>query len=148
MLSSTTRIDRSRDRYDICGRRIGLRGVSHRQKLSENLNQNFVIDDCARASGIIAMETGVKAPHVGYTIIFATIGTVASIVAVHEKLPYHPIRDYAPISMAADTYFMCDFLAPANTPQPIVIKLNGEIRKALAAVEVRERRKATGAIPA
>ena len=94
------------------------------------------------------MEMEVKAPHDSYTIIFATIGTIAGIVAVHEKLPYHPIRDNAPISKAADTYFMCGFLAPANTPQPIVMKLNGEIRKALAAVEVRERRKATGAIPA
>jgi tripartite-type tricarboxylate transporter receptor subunit TctC len=40
------------------------------------------------------------------------------------------------------------FLAPANTPQPIVMKLNEEIRKALAAVEVRQRLEATGAIPA
>ena len=40
------------------------------------------------------------------------------------------------------------FLAPANTPQPIVNRLNEEIRKALAAAEVRERLEATGAIPA
>ena len=39
------------------------------------------------------------------------------------------------------------FLAPANTPPPIVNKLNEEIRKALAAVDVRERLEATGAIP-
>ena len=76
------------------------------QKLSENTKQNFVIDNRAGASGIIAMEMGAKAPPDGYTLLFGTIGTVASNFAVHANLPYHPIRDYAPISKAADTYFV------------------------------------------
>ena len=65
------------------------------QRLTDTLKQTFFIDNKPGASGIIAMEAGAKANPDGYTILFGTVGTFASNAAVHEKIPYDPIKDYA-----------------------------------------------------
>jgi tripartite-type tricarboxylate transporter receptor subunit TctC len=76
------------------------------QRLSEILKQPFFIDNKPGASGIIAMEAGAKANADGYSILFGTVGTFASNPAVHEKIPYNPIKDYAHVSLIAKTYMV------------------------------------------
>ena len=46
------------------------------QKVSENLQQQFVLDIRAVANGIIGTDIGAKAPADGYTLIGATTGTI------------------------------------------------------------------------
>ncbi len=76
------------------------------QRLTETLKQTFFIDNKPGASGIIAMEAGAKANPDGYTILFGTVGTFASNAAVHEKIPYDPIKDYAHVSLICKTYLV------------------------------------------
>ena len=76
------------------------------QRLTDTLKQTFFIDNKPGASGIIAMEAGAKANPDGYTILFGTVGTFASNAAVHEKLPYDSIKDYAHVSLICKTYMV------------------------------------------
>ena len=76
------------------------------QRLGESMKQTFVIDNRAGASGIIAMEIAAKAPPDGYTIVFATIGNIATNYAILPKLPFHPIKDFSPITKLVDSPFL------------------------------------------
>ncbi len=76
------------------------------QRMGESMKQTFVVDNRAGASGIIAMEIAAKAPPDGYTIVFATIGNIATNYAILPKLPFHPIKDFVPITKLVDSPFL------------------------------------------
>lgn len=76
------------------------------QRLTETLKQAFFLDNRPGASGIIAMDAGAKAVPDGYTLLFGTIGTFTTNPAVHEKVPYDPIKDYAHVSLVSKTYMV------------------------------------------
>ena len=73
------------------------------QKLAEAWKQPVIIDNRGGAGGAIAAEAASKAPADGYTVFFATTGTQAINPSLYEKLPYDPIKDFAPISLVATT---------------------------------------------
>jgi len=66
------------------------------QKLSENLKQQFVVDNRGGASGLIGMELTVKAPPDGYTIMVMS-GSFAATPATH-KPAFDPINNIIPIA--------------------------------------------------
>jgi tripartite-type tricarboxylate transporter receptor subunit TctC len=72
------------------------------QRLSENLNQQVVIDNRAGASGIIGTELAVKAPADGYSIVLVA-SSLATNPALIKNLPYSAKRDLAPVSMVGST---------------------------------------------
>ncbi len=77
------------------------------QKLSESFGQQVIVDNRAGGGGIIAAVMAREAPPDGYTLFFATISTLAANVATNPKLPYDPLRDYAPITLtASNPYFL------------------------------------------
>jgi tripartite-type tricarboxylate transporter receptor subunit TctC len=64
--------------------------------LSERLGQQFIIDNRPGASGNIAMESVVRSPPDGYTLI--TVATSSAINAtLFENLPFIFLRDIAPV---------------------------------------------------
>ena len=79
---------------DIVGRIVG-------QKLAETLGQQILPDNRGGASGQIAAELAAKAPPDGYTIMMAHIAAISILPSLYPKLPYDPIRDFAPISLVA-----------------------------------------------
>ena len=79
---------------DIMARAIG-------QKLTEYLGQPVVIDDKPGAGGIIGAETAAKSAPDGYTLIMANAGSHAVNASLYAKLPYDPVRDFAPITLVA-----------------------------------------------
>jgi len=70
------------------------------QKLSENLKQQFYVENQAGAGGNLGMAALAKSAPDGYTI-----GVVSSSFVVNPSLyarnPFDPIKDFAPITLAA-----------------------------------------------
>ncbi|MBC7781329.1 MAG: tripartite tricarboxylate transporter substrate binding protein [Proteobacteria bacterium] len=73
------------------------------QPLSEALGQQVVIDNRAGAGGLLGTEIAAKALPDGYTLLMASISTHGVNPALHTKLSYDPVRDFAPISLVATT---------------------------------------------
>lgn len=81
---------------DVVARQLG-------QKLSESLGQPIVYDNRAGANGIIAVDAVAKSPPDGYTILITT-GSFAANSILYKKLPYDPIKDFAPVTQIYRTY--------------------------------------------
>jgi len=71
------------------------------QKLSELWGHQVVVDNRVGANGIIGTEAAAKAPADGYTLVLANDAGLATSPALYPKLPYDPLRDFAPIALAA-----------------------------------------------
>ncbi len=71
------------------------------QKLTERSGQQTLVDPRPGGSGIVAAEIVLKAPADGYTLMVGTSSTHAISVSTSRSLPYHPVRDFAPVSMIA-----------------------------------------------
>ena len=76
------------------------------RKLVDQMGQSFVVDNRAGASGIIGSEAVARAPADGYTLLLGTTGTHSTNPAVYARLPYDPVRDYAPVSLVAEAPFV------------------------------------------
>ena len=70
------------------------------KKLGEYLGQTIVVENRAGAGGTIAADVVSKANPDGYTILLATIAALAVAPHLNSQLPYRPLVDFAPISMA------------------------------------------------
>jgi tripartite-type tricarboxylate transporter receptor subunit TctC len=70
------------------------------QKLSEALGQQFVVDNRPGAGQMIGIELVAKSPADGHTILMAA-STLAINPIMYKKVPYDPVRDFAPITQAA-----------------------------------------------
>jgi tripartite-type tricarboxylate transporter receptor subunit TctC len=73
------------------------------QGISDGLGQSVVIDNKPGGGGIIATETLAKAQPDGYTILM-TNTSHSVLPSLHNKLPYDPIKDFAPVSLVALTH--------------------------------------------
>ena len=71
------------------------------QKLGDALGAQVLIDNRPGAGGNIGVELAAKSAPDGYTLVMGHIGTLAVNSALYARLPYDPIRDFAPISLVA-----------------------------------------------
>jgi len=69
------------------------------QKLSEQLGQQFIVDNRAGGGTTIGNDIVAKSAPDGYTLLMG-VSTLAINAAVYRKLPYDALRDFAPISQA------------------------------------------------
>jgi tripartite-type tricarboxylate transporter receptor subunit TctC len=74
------------------------------QKLQESLSQPFVIENKPGAGGAIGSDIVAKSPADGYTLLAASSGPL-SIMPNLQKIPYDPLKDFAPVGMVAVTPF-------------------------------------------
>ncbi len=70
-------------------------------KLGEALGQPVVVENRPGAAGSLGAEQLAKSAPDGYTIGGGTISSHAINVTLYPKLPYDPVRDFAPITMLA-----------------------------------------------
>jgi tripartite-type tricarboxylate transporter receptor subunit TctC len=67
------------------------------QKLSQQLGQQFIIDNRPSAGQIVASEVVMKAEPDGHTLLWLNSGHAVS-GSLFKSLPYDPVKDFAPIS--------------------------------------------------
>jgi len=71
------------------------------QKLSASVGQQAIVDNRAGAGGTIGADSVAKAAPDGYTLLIGTPGAITISPSLQPKLPYQPLRDFAPITMLA-----------------------------------------------
>jgi tripartite-type tricarboxylate transporter receptor subunit TctC len=125
-------------------------------KLQESWGQPIIVDNRTGAGGVIAAEAGAKAPPDGYTLVIGSIGTHAVNPTLFSKLPYDPVKDFAPIilMLEAEGMLVVHPSVPAQNVQELIVlsknkpltfasagmgsasHLAGELFKAMAGVEM------------
>jgi tripartite-type tricarboxylate transporter receptor subunit TctC len=70
-------------------------------ELSKAFGQQFIVDNRAGAGGNVGAEIVAKSSGDGYTLLMGTVGTHGINRALYAKLPYDPIKDFAPVTLVA-----------------------------------------------
>lgn len=82
-------------------------------QLYEALGQQVIVDNRPGAGGVVAAKIVADANADGHTLLFASIAHV-TIPAVHAKLPYDTIRDFAGITLTSTACFLLVVPATLN----------------------------------
>lgn len=69
------------------------------QKLTEAWEQQVIVENRPGAGGALGVDFVAKSPPDGYTLITGHIGTFGFGPSLYSRLPYDPIRDFAPITL-------------------------------------------------
>ncbi len=72
------------------------------KKLSENLGQPVVVENKPGAGGNIVHHQMATANPDGYTILLGSVGPLSVAPHLVAKLPYDPLKDLAPLTMAVN----------------------------------------------
>jgi len=99
---------------DILARTIGA-------KLSERWKQPVVIENRPGASGNIGAEVVAKSAPDGYTLML-NVTTLAVSPAMYDKLPYDPLKDFAPVCLIAtgSIVLVTNSAVPAKTVKEFI----------------------------
>lgn len=68
-------------------------------KMGELLGQTVLVENKAGAGGNIGAAQVAKADPDGYTLLMGTVATHAINPALYPKMPYDPVKDFAPVSL-------------------------------------------------
>ncbi len=92
------------------------------ERLSAGLGQPFVIDNRPGAATLLGAQIVAKAEPDGYTLLMATSTTLAINASLYKTLPYDPVKDFAPISLAIQHPFvlLVDPKLPAHNVRELV----------------------------
>ena len=74
--------------------------------LTASMGQQFVLENRPGAGGIIGSELVAKAPPDGYTLMQSAAAALVVFPHTFTKLPYDPLRDFAPISLVANSEYI------------------------------------------
>jgi tripartite-type tricarboxylate transporter receptor subunit TctC len=78
------------------------------------LGQRIIIENHRGAQGAIGAEIASKAPPDGYTVLVGTIGINAVNQYLYSRLPYDPVKDFAPVTVLVRTNNVV--MVSANSP--------------------------------
>jgi tripartite-type tricarboxylate transporter receptor subunit TctC len=80
------------------GSGIDLQARTLAQKMGELWGQQGVVENRPGANAIIGTDAVVKSTPDGYTLVYAPVSAVTTNSLIYKKLPYDPLRDFAPIT--------------------------------------------------
>jgi tripartite-type tricarboxylate transporter receptor subunit TctC len=83
---------------DIMARMLG-------EQMTASLGQAVIIDNRPSAGGIVGTDLAAKAPGDGYTLLLGSPAAFAIAPHLNPKLPYDPVRDFAPVGQFASLAF-------------------------------------------
>jgi len=69
------------------------------EKLQTATGQSFIVENKPGAGGAVGSEFVAKSAPDGYTLLVGVTGSHAISVSLNPALPYHPLKDFQPISM-------------------------------------------------
>src|SRR3954452_11478534 len=70
------------------------------------LGQQVIVENRPGASATIAANLVAKAPPDGYTMVIGTPSAHATAPYAFLNLPYDPIKDFAPVALVGNTYYI------------------------------------------
>ncbi|MCG3185573.1 MAG: hypothetical protein IOMNBAOH_00080 [Rhodocyclaceae bacterium] len=134
---------------DVLARLVGA-------KMTETWGQQVIVDNRPGASGVIAAEAAAKAPADGHTLFFTSNTTQVANLALFAKLPYDPVKDFAPVAAlatAANLLVVNPSLGVGNVKELIQLakanpgklsfaggsslsRVNGEMFKSMAGIDI------------
>ncbi len=80
---------------DLSARLIG-------QKMSESMRQPVVIENRPGANGSLGADAVARSAPDGYTLVMLDRGALGINPSLYAKLPYHPVKDFAPIGIVTE----------------------------------------------
>jgi tripartite-type tricarboxylate transporter receptor subunit TctC len=91
-------------------------------KLSDRLGQQFVVENRPGAGAMIGTEAAAKSAPDGYTILLSSIATHALSPNLYSRVPYDPVKDFAPITLLgiAPTVLVVNADLPAKSLQELI----------------------------
>ena len=78
---------------------VDLIGRTLAQKLQEAWGQSVIVDNRGGAGGNSGTDMVAKSPPDGYTLLMGYVGNLAINPWLFRKLPYDPVKDFAPVSL-------------------------------------------------
>jgi len=70
-------------------------------ELSRAFGQTFFVENRPGAGGNLGADVVAKSQPDGYTLLMGTVGTHGINKALYEKMPFDPVKDFAPITLVA-----------------------------------------------
>jgi tripartite-type tricarboxylate transporter receptor subunit TctC len=95
------------------------------QKLSESLHQQFFVENIGGAGGNTGNGMAARAPADGYTLVVVSTGFIVN-PSLYAKIPYDPIKDFAPISLvaASPNIIVVNPEVPAKSVKELIALIN------------------------
>lgn len=75
-------------------------------RLSERWGQQIIVENRSGAGGTIAAEFTAKSAPDGYTLMLGTVASLATNISLYKKLPYDPVKNFAPVTLVATQNLM------------------------------------------
>ncbi|MBV1798251.1 tripartite tricarboxylate transporter substrate binding protein [Siccirubricoccus sp. G192] len=84
------------------------------EPLSRELGQPVIVDNRPGGNGVVGTESAARAPADGLTWCVLSVTNGALNTYLIRRLPYDPLRDFAPIGFVSETAYI--LVVPANHP--------------------------------
>jgi tripartite-type tricarboxylate transporter receptor subunit TctC len=90
--------------------------------LSTRLKQAVIVENRPGGSQIIGAQAAAKSEADGYTLFLGSLSSLVLNVGTHKQLPYSPLKDFAPVSLAFETplYLVVNKDLPVNDVRQLV----------------------------
>jgi len=108
-------------------------------KLSEAIGQPVVVENKPGAGGNIGADFVAKSPPDGHTLLIGYNGPLAINVSLFDKMPYDPLKDLAPITLAVTTpqYLVVNPALPIKSvPEFVAFSKNNARKMSYASIAV------------